>query len=186
MNKILNQRKQAFGIIEVLISSTIIIIVLAALTMTGRATLNSSSYLQERSEALYLAQEGIESARQIRDTAWIDTSSGTNWGTIASLSGDRAVIYNPATSGFVTTGAADSGKNLTVSGTQFTRIVTFSNVGGLIPDDTSQSGGSVYASTGVNPPNAMKVTATVTWASVLGSNKSISVSEVLTNWRPNY
>jgi len=186
MNKFLRQKKEAFGIIEVLIASAIIIVILAALTMTGRATLNSSSYLQERTQALYLAQEGIESVRQMRDTAWIDTDVNTNWGTIANLSGDYAVIYSQTISGFVATGSANTGKNLTVDGTQFTRLLTFSSVGGLIPNDTSQSGGSVYASTGVAPPNAKKVTATVTWSSVTGGDKSISVSEVLTNWRPNY
>jgi len=182
-----NQKKEAFGIIEVLIASAIITVILAALTMTGRATLNSSSYLQERTQALYLAQEGIESVRQMRDSAWIDTDSNTNWGTIAGLSGDHVIAYDSNTSGFVATGSANTGKDLTVDGKNFTRLITFSNVGGLIPDDSSQSGGSVYATgTGTTPPNAKKVTATVSWASALGGNKSISVSEVLTNWRPNY
>ncbi|MFA7253415.1 MAG: hypothetical protein WC107_02585 [Patescibacteria group bacterium] len=65
-------KKNGFGIIEVLVAATIIIVILAALTSVGKAALTNNSSLQERSNAIYLAQEGLEIVRQIRDSNWID------------------------------------------------------------------------------------------------------------------
>jgi len=86
MNKVNNNRlKKGFGLLEVLLAGVIIITVLGALVLLGRNTINNSTYNQQRTEALFLAQQGIEMVRQIRDSNYIDGNSDTNWNYFVSL-----------------------------------------------------------------------------------------------------
>jgi type II secretory pathway pseudopilin PulG len=73
--------KKAFGILEVTITAGIIVIVLAALTAASRSAMSKSQSVEARSQALYLAQEGLESIHQMRSTNWVgnlSNSSSTN------------------------------------------------------------------------------------------------------------
>lgn len=77
--------KKGFGLLEVLLAGVIIITVLGALVFLGRNTINNSTYNQQRTEALFLAQQGIEMVRQIRDSNYIDGNQNTNWNHFISL-----------------------------------------------------------------------------------------------------
>lgn len=79
MNKSNKKFKKGFGLLEVLLSGVIIITVLGALVFLGRNTINNSTYNQQRTEALFYAQQGVEMVRQIRDSNYIDGNQGTNW-----------------------------------------------------------------------------------------------------------
>ncbi len=194
------KKSNAFGIIEVLIASTIIVIAISALTFVAQTTLTATSRTADRIQAANLAAEGIEIVRQIRDTAWIagDSSSNTfgNWSMpVTSYVGGWSPIspgssyrighnYNPSTpdwnyvKGFFLyppTAPWAGGNNvdtINLNGSIFTRVIKIDSVGNLLPDPNH----SALAT------QAYKVTAIVTTP----SNAQIQTSEILTNWRPNY
>lgn len=82
----LSSKKKGFGLLEVLISGLIIIMILAALVMIARASMNNNQYMQKRAQALYLAQEGIENVRYNRDSNWIDGLPDTAWNSMSTTS----------------------------------------------------------------------------------------------------
>lgn len=192
--------KKAFGILEVMIASTIIIIVLSALTSVGRSTLRSSETIQERTQASYLAQEGIEIVRQMRDSNWIDGRSDTQWNSLvfapsASPSPFEKIVnsqcYKIAYHEDFVTGAKDLNRFglvkaptcLTVEKEEiildnaitYTRYVQIDGVGAaLLP-------GNLPGDQAKLQPNSMKITVVVGWG-----DKTIEVSEMMTNWRPDY
>jgi type II secretory pathway pseudopilin PulG len=66
---------RGFGLLEVMISGAVIIIILGSLVLVAHAAINNNQYMQKRAEATFLAQEGLEMVRQIRDSNWIDRSA---------------------------------------------------------------------------------------------------------------
>ena len=185
--------RKGFGIIEVLIASALIATMLAGLVYIGRLTLTSGSYMSERSQALGLATEGVEIVRQIRDTNWIDNDNKTLWnsfqmnsdGTFSPIVLDHEKIYRVQ---FVKAQNGNSRYSLTQSAngevikladnSQFTRTIIFEKVQSLIPSSPKNS----IAVSDPKDTNSFKVTVTVTW----GENKTISISELITNWKPSY
>ncbi len=65
-------RKQGFGLLEVLFSTTIFIVVVGSLVSLSRLSLRNSFITTHRSQAFNLAQDALETIRQMRDTNWID------------------------------------------------------------------------------------------------------------------
>lgn len=190
-----NQTKKAFSLIEVLLSATIIVILLYSLVAAGRSALTSSSALHDKAEATLLAQQGIEIVRQIRDTNWIDTTSQSsqNWSAFVYSSGvwvdnkNTDLKINPATAllpnrPYLTTIAASStGEVIPINKKNFTRKVKYTPLAPAeMPANVAiADGGDVQPVS-----NAVKVTVTVSWNAATA--QSVSISEVLTNWRPNY
>lgn len=169
--------KKGFGIVETLIASAIIMVILFALTSAGRAAIRSNQYFQERAQATFLAQEGLELTRQIRDTYWIDQDNTTNWETFSSMIGsDRSLNFSEGRYSLVSTPGIDT---TTLAGIKYTRTISFA--ANSIPDDVI----SLHANDN-SVHNAVKVTVRINWNSTLSNSKSISLSEVLTNWRPAY
>jgi Tfp pilus assembly protein PilV len=186
--------KKAFSLIEVLLSATIIVILLYSLVAAGRSALTSSSALHDKAEATLLAQQGIEIVRQIRDTNWIDTSS-QNWSNFAysgsawvdKKSVDLRIMPASATVAptrpFLTT--SSTGEIININNKNFTRKVKYTSLTDVqMPAGTNP--GVANGGTGVitATSNAVKVTVTITWNSP--SAQTLSISEILTNWRPNY
>lgn len=181
--------KKGFGIIEVLIASSIIAIILFALVATGRAALRNSTDMQERAQALFVAQEGMELVRQMRDTNWVDNKSTTQWKTMVSIDGNVMNDVNDNVAyaiKYLNTGTngnyylkPNSDKTLDqlvkVGNLETYRTVTInigSGLGDLLPN---------VAGTSVLRDSAMKVTVNVSYGT-----KSVQVSEIMTNWRPDY
>lgn len=73
------RRKKGFGLLEVLLAGVIIIMMMSALVIVARAAIQNSQYLQQRSQATFIAQEKMEMVRQIRDTHYIDQTNATQW-----------------------------------------------------------------------------------------------------------
>lgn len=189
---------KAFGLVETLIASAIIIVVVFALTAVSSITLAGTRRTQEHAQAMNLAQEGIEVARQIRDTNWIDSDRTTSWNKLVATNQSAPVWTIPALNSgysvsfidsgspqisrlFLSTagigGVAGAGQKITLDGSDFVRKIKSETVGELLPGvDCSGS-----------TPNdksvcAIKITSTVKTP----SGADVSVSEVLTNWRPNF
>ena len=180
-----NQRRKGFGLLEVLLSAVIIIIILAALVTIGRAALNNNENLIERSQATYFAQEGIEMVRQIRDTNWIDGDNTSKWDTLVWASSAYTTTDDSKEYGLQYEQAkfrvllleSPAGDELTLNNVKYTRKITVNSVDSsdLIPNGS-----------GTNlKPYALKVTSTVTW-NFSGQPKTIELSELITNWRPDF
>ncbi len=179
--------KKGFGILEVLVSAVIIITILMALVFVGKTALANSVYIQQRAQATFLAQEGIEHVRQIRDTNWIDGANTTQWNSLAwngtpsvltpiTSNGNYILSINGGRYGLTASGV---GETISINNTSYSRII---NVAPIVADTILPDGPNA-AIDAVN--NALKITVTVSFDNVTG-NKSISASEVITNWRPNY
>lgn len=201
MNCKLSKNSKAFGIVEALIASSIIAMILFALVAVGRNSIRGVEEAEKRSQAILLAQDAIEQVRQIRDSNWI-SSTGEDWNSLV-WNGDNLVKVTPddyiieykkfaadglkkiMRYGLVET--TDNGLLVNLGGTgevgnriggnDFYQLITIdtSNISNLIP----VSGDDVDPKPDIN---AIKVTAKISW----DDNKSLEISEVLTNWRPAY
>jgi len=222
-----NEKKfsKGFGLLEVMISATIIIIILGSLVLVARASMNNNQYIQMRAEATYLAQEGIERVRSTRDSNWIDQDTNTTWNNL-ELSANADVIRDGIASGCYEVGktsdsfgqvrfnlvsasvpsAADcEGYALNNNTTYTESIVNYPAIViiGKPPSamDLSAPANKYYRNVyidklinendvnfmnGLSPnSNAIKVTANVGFK-FNGKQKVISVSEIMTNWRPSF
>jgi len=187
-------KQRGFGVIEVLVASTTIAIILSALVVAGNNALKGSVRLGQRSQATFLAQEGIEIVRQIRDTNWIDADNATKWNSLIWDGNDLIELTLNETYdncilefkdeidryGLTCNNDPDliNQNILNLNNTEFKRVISIENVGDLIPSD------GINAENNLNQSyNSLKITATVSWNS---GETSIDVSEILTNWRPQY
>ena len=188
-----NTTKKAVSLIETLIAATIIVILLYALVAAGRGSLNRSSSLHESAQAMLLAQQGLEVVRQIRDTNWID-STQQNWSDFSynntdkwsdKSNSDLKVNFDSTINRFVLIPvpslALTDWETITVDKLDYSRKVSYSFLDStkMPPNTNIGSGGDVLPG-----QNAVKVTVTVGWDN--GTPQTTSISEVLTNWRPNY
>lgn len=142
-------------VVEALVGLTILSIALVFISYTITLVLNSSGIVMERTQALYLADEGHELLRHLRDENWTEISSRTNGST-----------YYFA----VATSSIDISTTPEVIDGTFTRSVIFSEVRrNSSTDDLVTSGGSVDA-------GSRLVTVTVSWGT-----QSVSLESLLTN-----
>ena len=216
------KRTGGFGIVEVVIVLAIICVILGALIWIGRAAAANNVRSQQRAQATYLAQEGIEVVRQIRDSNWIDGSSATSWENMEldvanskliqpseffspkkdclrfktdfSL-GRFALKFLSAHDDCSTLPASDfsTADSMTINKTVFRRSIYLENYSlssNGTTNDVPVKGINNDASAPYNDGTIyyLKVRSVVIWGpsfSITSANK-IEVSEILTNWRPNY
>jgi type II secretory pathway pseudopilin PulG len=191
--------KKGFGLLEVLLAGVIIITVLGALVFLAKNTINNTTYNQQRTEALFLAQQGIEMVRQIRDSNYIDGNSNTEWNTFISspLTGsdpgprdpDSAPVLekeyklcrtfsNIAGGGLRRLVLVDqTDPRCSVADRFYTRRIIFHDIGNQIftkPLGVEESRNNGY-----------KVEVTVSWV-YNGSDKSLSLDEIIANSRQGW
>ncbi len=184
-----HSKSKGFGIIEVLISSSIIISVLGGLVYAGRMTYQNTLYLQDKSQAIALAQEGLEIVRQIRDTNWVDNSADTHWndlvmisnGSLAEVVPNSNIKYGISRSRLQSgpdryglTEAVSEKVKIDDSSYEYNRSVKVESTGKLMIDVIGKEVDALSS-------QSLKVTVVVSWL-----DKSVELSEILTNWRPNY
>lgn len=141
-------------LVEVLVATTIILIFIIAMTGVHSLYLRTALKNGNVIQATYLAEEGIEAVRFLRDSSW-----STN---IAPLTLDTnyGAVFNGST-------WQTSPTDMTIDGV-FVRTLTFSAVYRDSSQDIVDSGGTL-------DPNTLKVTSTVTLATPgAGINKVIS------------
>jgi len=171
--------KKGFSIIEVLISTTIIAVILGGLVAIGRNVLANNMVLSEKTQAVYLAQEGIEIVRQIRDTNWVDASNTTLWDWWKQ-DGENLAQITPGRYGI---------SHIKLPGYNYALNQNLTEKIQLDENDTTynrtiliEKSDNLYTkSEDVLAGNSYKVTVEVTWG-----KSSTKISEILTNWRPNY
>lgn len=151
---------RGLALVEIVVVVAIIGITISSLyslLVLSRATL--SRHLRA-TQALALAQEGLEAVRNIRDQDWSNNieplGSGANYYLTLSGSSWALTTTNP--------GPIDS---------LFTRTVVFASVNRDESDNISDSGET--------DPNTRKITATVAWTE-RGSSRSVSLTTYITNF----
>lgn len=154
-------RKNGLTLVEVVIAAAIILA--AVVTLLGVHTLYLKTALSNGNsvKAAYLAEEGIEAIRFLRDSSW-----SANIATL-SLNTDYGVVL-PGDMWQATTTNTSIG--------DFQRTIRLSAVYRDINDDIVSSGGSL-------DPNTKLLVSTVSWAAN-GTTTSKSISTYLTNlWK---
>lgn len=177
--------KRGFGLLEVLISVVILVTIMGSMVTVGQTALGSTGQLQMRAQAYYLAQEGIEAVRQIRDTNWIDGDNTTGWNSLV-FDGTKLVVPQINTGYTLLSAAngsyrlvAEQNEPIAVGSASFVRTVNIKLPSNLIPSNGTPS---------INPAdgsNAIIVSVTVGWQNA-GKNYSVTSEELLTNWRPQF
>ncbi len=157
------RKEKGFGLIEILIVMAIIGIAFVAFVAFLINSAGITFRVTRNTEAVALAEEGVEAVRSLRDESWT-----TN---VAALTG--GATYYPVISGNQwTLTATDPGpvNNL------YTRTVTVSSVNRDINDD--------IAVAGTPDPNTKEVIVVVTW----GENqqtKDVTLTTYITNFLDN-
>lgn len=62
--------RPGFGLLEVVLSTAIFIVVVGSLVALSRLSIRNAALAAHRAQAVNLAQDGLETVRQMRDTAW--------------------------------------------------------------------------------------------------------------------
>jgi len=184
MNKS-NYRKKGFGILEVLLASMVIIIVMGGLVYLARNSIISMSYGAQHSQATFLAQEGIELVRQIRDTNYIDGDSNTKWDTLAFDSQDNsipldrinnyAIRYKSTSNKYELKNIDLNTDNILIEGTDFKRVINVR----LLERDANK----IFEGNEDLSDNAYVVDCIVTWTSTRGGMAEVKITEMMTNSR---
>jgi prepilin-type N-terminal cleavage/methylation domain-containing protein len=151
-----------FGLIEILVTVTILGLSLSALAGLGNFALKIQDRLKKNMAANYLAIETVEAVRAIKDESWsaLDVLS-------------EGSPFSLAQSGLPAKWSLVSGSEI-ING--FSRQITFTNVYRDSNDDITQT-------TSILDPNTKKVTVTVSWNSQ-GQPQQVLLSTYLTNWKP--
>ena len=149
-----NQQQNGIAIIEILIGTSILTLVLAFISYTLLLFLDTSDLALEQTQALYLAEEGQELMRYLRDE---------DWQTISDLTEGNTYYLDIATSTIGLSSAPE-----VIDGT-FTRAVVVDELRRDSNDDFVESGGTVDSGGRV-------ITVTVSWGS-----RDVVLTSILTN-----
>ena len=147
--------------VEILIVIFIIAVTLASLLELYSFFLKANAQNGKYIQAVALAQEELEAARNIRDGSWSNLSA-------ASI----GAAYYPSQSGSPLRWSLVSGQEV-ING--FTRQIIFSSVYRDVNDNITETGGTLDGGT-------LKGIATVFWSD-RGQNFNVSLVSYLADWR---
>ena len=77
---------RGFTLVETLVALSIFSLSIVALVTVSSGGLNNTLYAKNRLTATYLAQEGVELVRAMRDSDNLASSTGSGWGTFTASS----------------------------------------------------------------------------------------------------
>lgn len=146
-------------LIEALIATSIIMAFLVALVSVHNTYLSSSFSDLFEVKATYLAEEGIEAVKGLRDTSWTDN--------ISSQANNISYYLT------FSNGAWELTTSPLLIDSKFSRIITFSAVNRSSSSDIVTSGGT-------SDPNTKKVTVVVSWP-LGGTTATRSIEAYITN-----
>lgn len=78
MNKFFKQKNKGFTLVETLVAISILTTTIVTMMSLLGAGISNTNYVKQKMIATYLAQEGIEYVRNMRDTAVLYSSNGWN------------------------------------------------------------------------------------------------------------
>jgi Tfp pilus assembly protein PilV len=154
--------KRGFGLAEVLLASGVLILVVTSIVALSRFVIRGYSLAAGRTQAVYLAQEGLEMVRNVRDSFWIDANPNTHFTSLAP--GTYRVAWSTTDRRFELQSGTET---ITLGSLAFQRTITVS--------DVSQVDATL-------DPYMKKVVVTVSWTEG-GRSWSVSTETYLTNWK---
>ena len=186
--KFLVKKSRGFGLIETLVACAILILICGSLLAINVLVTRDIVFARGRSVAFNLAQEGIESVRQIRDTNLVDRQDTTNWNTfVCSATGlsplDYTSVYKVTqgrlnacypgnTISRIALTSDSAGEPIIIGSVTYTRKISF-----MVPAiDPAISNATITSA------NAVRVKVQVDWTEN-GSGHTIQTTELLTNWK---
>lgn len=153
------QNKKGFGLVEIIIGAAILATTLLAVSFFFQKAIVISDSTGKIVQASFLAEEGVEVLRLLRDNGWENLNSGITPGSLYHLS-------------FSGSTWATTTINTFIDGT-FERTFKIENVNRDSNDDITVSGGEL-------DPNTKLVTISVSWFN-RGATTTHSVAVYLTN-----
>lgn len=157
-----NQYTRGVTAVEILVGASIAGVILVMASYTISHFISASFALSEKTQAVYLAEEGLEMVRYIRDN---------QWSTIGNLTVGTPYYLIP------------TGTGVTIGGTSET-IGAFNRsfvVDRVYRDNTSQDIVASGSSGSSSDADTRSVTVTVTWGN---PTESVSLTSILTNQNP--
>ncbi len=194
------KKKSGFTVIESLVAISILLLAVSGSFAAAQSSLQSSNFVKNRVTAYYLAQEGVEYIRHLRDNNGLKMINGDT--TVTWLEGvivPCAIVVSPASVGCridatlevapITCNATCPNLNLNKITGQFTYNVISGDIinsgfNRVIKVEPIFHGSPLPGSdnTPNNPKIEVKVTSKVTWIQA-GVTKTLDVSENLYNWQ---
>lgn len=159
---LLDSRKSGFGLVEILVVSSMVSVAVIGFAQVAQLSLRLLDREKSVLEATYIAEEGMEGMRALRDAGW--TSN------IASLT-NGTTYYISATSTWSVATAPQAFMN-----GKYARTIVLNAV--------SRDASDHIAASGTLDNGTRKVTATVSWFD-RNATTSVSVSGYLTNFLQN-
>ncbi len=201
-----NSLNAGFTLIESLIAVTILSFAIAGPLSTASHALVAAQIARGQLTASYLAQEGVEYVRAMRDdaylnaysvggsdvstAAWADFLDGSNPWSITQCR-TTTCMYDPARP-IMGTGSGQSLEQCSLAGYPHAACAPLHLVNGIYTEQTSDTGATSFVRTvqvldvldtgGNVVPNDKKVVSTVSW-SFHGTSRSITVTDHLTPWQ---
>jgi len=176
MKKNIKPKNAGFTLMEALIAAMILIVVSAGVVVLTFLNLRNAVINKHRLQATWLAQQGIEGLRQIRDTHWIDQNPNNYWDTDAVgsnksiVSGiNQGLIYNSDTGGW---------KIYENSPNYFLDTLVLSDESDYFYTRTID----ISYPDIINNPNIIIVKVSVTWDDY-GHDRNATIQTKLTNWK---
>lgn len=155
-------QKRGFGLLEIVIAAAIISGTMFSLSYVFLISNKLAVVSSDKVRANFLAEEGLEALRLLRDAGWASNIAGLNAGTNYYLS------FNAITSAW-----SISASNPGYIDNLFTRTIAVENVNRDANDDIASAGGT-------NDPGTKKINVSVAW-SERGSSMTVTVSTYLTD-----
>jgi prepilin-type N-terminal cleavage/methylation domain-containing protein len=190
--KLISRHNSAFTLVEVIIGIAILSIVMSSITVLTIISIQANQANVNRLTAYYLAQEGVEGLRNMRDSNWLqnygwDADSG--WGIDFEADGYYKIDYLPG---------GDPPWELTYGGNDLDvflgsdLMLYLANDGGHVFYVNNTASWSDYSASrynrylhithDVDGEDILEVTAVVFWDDH-GNERDVQVSTLLTDWR---
>jgi len=146
-------------VIEVIVAVSIFAIIAASSIIAIVGSLNTSRLSEEESQATFIANEGLEGVKSIRNQGWSNLTTTSPYG-LSKTSGVWAFL-----------GTSDIDPS-----NKFTRVIDIADVG-------RDGSGNILLSGGTVDPETKKITATVSWNFTPTRQNSVVMTMYLTNWQ---
>ena len=154
------KKQSAFGLIETILASGILIVVVGALALISSVVLKSSRQTSEDLMANYLIYDVFESARQIRGTNYIDEDPNTSWDN-GLVAGNKKLNFTDPLKPIFVDDVSGNGENLPLKrNIVYTRKINLEKI----------------------PTDKIKITVTILW----GSGKQRKSAIILTNYEQGF
>ena len=157
-----NQKKGS-GLVEILVAVSIFSVILVSLITVSNMYLSSAGESLKSAKGAYLAQEGMEAVKIIRDT---------NWNNISAITDDVNFYIDFDTSSS-TNNTWKSTSTFSYIDSIYIRVFKLNSV-------FRDSNGRIIQNGGTLDPNSKKVTVTVSW-----KTKNSTITKILSTYITN-